>query len=51
MATVYKFNVECVSAFCAYPPEFVEKLIADALTNYESPETGLKLESITVKEV
>lgn len=50
MATVYKFEVECVSAFCAYQDEQIQKLIEKALTDFEDKDTGLRLESITVKK-
>ena len=49
MATVYNFNVRCVSAFCSYPEKDIAKLIQDALTKFVDPDTGLTLESIVVK--
>jgi len=51
MATLYRFDVKCVSAFCAYDKEFVEKLIENALKDFQDKETGLKLESINVKSI
>ena len=51
MATVYRFDVECVSAFCSYPPETIRKIIEDSLTSFCDKDTGLKLESISVKEL
>lgn len=50
MATIYRFKVECVSAFCAFPKERIAKLIIDALKNFDDEITGLRLESISVKE-
>lgn len=50
MATVYKFDVECVSAFCAYDDEFIAGIIEKALKEYINPDSGLKLESISVKK-
>ena len=50
MATTYKFEVECCSAFCSYPDSRIQKLIEDALKNYVNPDTGLTLESISVKK-
>lgn len=50
MATVYKFEVECVSAFCVYEPEFIQSLITAALKDYKNKDTGLTLESISVKQ-
>jgi hypothetical protein len=51
MATVYKFEVVCVSAFCAYDDEHIAKIIEDALKNYTDLDSGLKLESISVKKL
>lgn len=50
MATVYHFKVECCSAFCAYPSSQIQAIIEKALKDYENPDSGLKLESISVKE-
>ena len=50
MATIYEFNVRCVSAFCAYDQETITQIVKDALKNWEDKETGLKLESITVED-
>jgi hypothetical protein len=51
MATVYRFEVECVSAFCAYSEEDIAKLIEKALKDFEDEITGLRLESISVKKL
>ena len=48
MATVYKFDVECCSAFCSYPDSFIADIIKSALADYVNPDSGLTLESITV---
>jgi hypothetical protein len=48
MATIYKFKVECVSAFCAYPEQEIACAIANALKQFEDKKTGLRLESISV---
>ena len=50
MATVYKFEVECVSAFCAYPEKQIQEIIENALKTFEDKTSGLRLESITVKK-
>lgn len=50
MAAVYKFKVECCSAFCSYPDSHIQKLIENALKSYVNPDTGLTLESISVKK-
>ena len=50
MATVYKLKVECVSAFCSYPTSHTKSIIEKALKEYVDPDTGLTLESISVKE-
>lgn len=50
MATVYKLKVECVSAFCSYPTSHIKSIIEKALKEYVDPDTGLTLESISVKE-
>jgi hypothetical protein len=46
VATVYRFDVKCCSAFCAYKQEFIQKLIEDSLKSFVDKDTGLKLESI-----
>ena len=51
MATLYRFDVKCVSVFCAYDREFVQELIENALKNFQDSETKLKLESIEVKHI
>lgn len=51
MATLYRFDVKCVSAFCAYDQEFIQQLIEDTLKDFQDKDTGLKLESIEVKPV
>ena len=51
MATLYRFDVKCVSAFCAYDQEFIQELIENALKDFQDKETGLKLESIEIKSV
>jgi len=48
MATVYRFNVECVSAFCSYPEEDIAKIIKEALEKFEDNNTGMTLESVSV---
>jgi hypothetical protein len=48
MATIYKFNVRCVSAFCAYEQKLIENIVRDALNNWVDPVTGLTLESIEI---
>ena len=50
MATVYRFEVECVSAFCAYPEKQIQEIIENALKLFEDNRSGLRLESITVKK-
>ena len=50
MATVYKFEVECVSAFCAYPEIQIKEIIENALKQFEDKASGLRLESITVNK-
>jgi hypothetical protein len=50
MATVYKFEVECCSAFCAYPEKEIAGIIEKALKDFEDETTGLRLESITIKK-
>jgi hypothetical protein len=48
MATVYKYNVECVSAFCSFSNDTIKQIIEKALIEWEDSFTGLKLESIKV---
>ena len=50
MATIYEFNVRCVSAFCAYNQETIKQIVKDALENWENKKTGLKLESIKIED-
>jgi hypothetical protein len=50
MATIYKFKVKCVSAFCAYSEEEIKLIIENALRKWKSA-TGLKLESIEVEKI
>jgi isochorismate hydrolase len=49
MATIYKFDVRCVSAFQAYPEDMIQKVIEDALRDFRDTYTRLQLESIEVK--
>jgi|WetSurMetagenome_2_1015567.scaffolds.fasta_scaffold30430_4 hypothetical protein len=51
MATVYKFEVTCVSAFVSYPKEEIKNIIKNALTTFVDKDTRLSLESITIKEI
>jgi hypothetical protein len=51
MATVYKFQVKCVSPFCTFKTEEIKRIIEDALIKWKDDETRLKLESIEVKEI
>ena len=46
MATVYKIEIETASAFVAHTPEFVEKVIRNAL---EDSKEGVNFESIEIK--
>lgn len=48
MATVYKFEVTVVSAFCAFPPAQISDVIKEALEKYQDECSGLKLESIKI---
>ena len=51
MATLYGFDVRCVSAFCAYDKEFIQNIIENALKEFQDKDTSLKLESIEIKPV
>ena len=35
MATIYQFNVEIVSDFCAYPKEEIKKKLEEAIKSFE----------------
>ena len=50
MATIYKFKVKCVSAFCAFSDNEIKEIIEKSLKNWKDEETGLKLESIEIKK-
>ena len=47
MATIYKFDVKCVSPFVALSEKKVSDIIIKALTEYRN-DNGLRLESIEV---
>ena len=49
MATVYKVEIETVSAFAAYPEEEVKKILEEFLKKYKNEKTGLGFESTEVK--
>jgi hypothetical protein len=49
MATVYKIEIETVSAFVAYPEEEVKKILEEFLKNYKDKKTRLGFESTEVK--
>jgi hypothetical protein len=51
MATVYKLEVNVVSAFTAYNKEQMAEIVKEALKAYVDPVTGLKLESIEVEVI
>lgn len=49
MATIYNFEVKCVSPFCSFDPKFIEKYIKECIQNFNV--RGNKLESIEIREV
>lgn len=52
MATIYNFNVQVVSPFCAYDSEYVRDVIEKLLKDWEDvgDHKGNRLESITVED-
>jgi len=51
LATIYKLEVKCVSAFCMYSNNIIEDIITKVLTEWKDKHSQLGLESIEVKSV
>jgi len=51
MATVYKIEIETVSAFINYPPEEIERIVNKMFKEYIHPPLGLKFENTKVNAI
>ncbi len=49
MATVYNIKIKTVSAFVAYPDEYIEEMFKTFLKDYRDPNTNLGFESTEVE--
>lgn len=49
MATIYKVEIETVSAFVNYDEKHMEELFKKFLKEYKDPKTGHKFENTKVK--
>jgi len=51
MATVYKVEIETTSAWCNYPPLYVEKILKDFFNEYRDKNTGLRFENTKIEAI
>ena len=49
MATVYKIEIQTVSAFCAYDEKYVKEMFEKFLKEFKDDKTKLGFESTEVK--